>query len=360
MATVLRAISILVSLRIPTILLSLKGFFGFSFSMICRIFSWTLAEANGFPVEAVDGAVKEEFQLEKALRRVSVFIGGHPADGGLVHADVLGHVPEHHGFQMRDPFFEKGLLKAEDALHDPVDGFLALMDASDQPRGRPDLLLKVFPFLFSNGLPPAEGVAVIGVDSESRHSVVVEYDDEFPVHFVDEDVGDDVSGFFLAELATRLGFQTLDDPDRRKDVLQFHFQGLGDDLVILVFQVGEMLPNNGRDDGVFQPQVRGLDEQGFLEVSGADARRIEGLHAGKDFRDFFFGRTAHPNQVFQADVKVAVPVQVADDEAADLVRLPGKEKSLTVATGGGLSGSSFGRRRLRNWASPFFLLRNET
>src|SRR4051794_23565805 len=43
---------------------------------------------------AVDRRVEEELELVDALGRVDVLVRGPPRDGGLVHADVLGAVPE--------------------------------------------------------------------------------------------------------------------------------------------------------------------------------------------------------------------------------------------------------------------------
>ena len=44
-----------------------------------------------------DAAVEEPLELVEALRRLDVLVGGHPADGGLVHPDVLAHVAEREG-----------------------------------------------------------------------------------------------------------------------------------------------------------------------------------------------------------------------------------------------------------------------
>ena len=40
-----------------------------------------------------DSAVEEVFQLVNSARRVYVFVGGHPADRGFMHADVIGDIP---------------------------------------------------------------------------------------------------------------------------------------------------------------------------------------------------------------------------------------------------------------------------
>src|SRR6266545_118368 len=44
---------------------------------------------DALAVRAADPAVEEVFQLEHALRRVHVLVIDDPADGGLVHADVV-------------------------------------------------------------------------------------------------------------------------------------------------------------------------------------------------------------------------------------------------------------------------------
>ena len=49
-------------------------------------------------MQPLDGTVEEILQFEYALGRMGVFVGRYPADGGLVHSDIFGDIPQHHWF----------------------------------------------------------------------------------------------------------------------------------------------------------------------------------------------------------------------------------------------------------------------
>src|SRR4029079_16606941 len=57
---------------------------------------------DAFAVRTADAAVEEVLHLEHALRRVHVFVRDDAADGGFVHADVVGDVAQHARTQVRD------------------------------------------------------------------------------------------------------------------------------------------------------------------------------------------------------------------------------------------------------------------
>src|SRR6266542_2867988 len=58
-------------------------------------------------LRAADPAVEEVFQLEHALRRVHVLVIDDPADGGLVHADVVRDVAQYERTEIFDPVIEE-------------------------------------------------------------------------------------------------------------------------------------------------------------------------------------------------------------------------------------------------------------
>ena len=98
---------------------------------------------NRFSVEALDGAVEKVLEFEDALRRMDVFVGSHTADGGFVHFDVFRHVPQHQRLKVSNAFVQEVLLKVDDAVGDPVDGPLPLMNALDQPSRGLELVLDI-------------------------------------------------------------------------------------------------------------------------------------------------------------------------------------------------------------------------
>ena len=87
--------------------------------------------------------MEEIAHFEHALRRVHVLVVDHAADGGLVHADVVGDVAQHERTQVLDPVIEELALEVDDAGRDLVDRLLALIDRLDQPQRRAELVLDV-------------------------------------------------------------------------------------------------------------------------------------------------------------------------------------------------------------------------
>src|SRR3712207_8460753 len=61
------------------------------------------------------------FRSEDALRRVHVLARRHARHRGLVHPDVLGHVPQDQRLEVRDALVQEVPLELDDALGDFVD-----------------------------------------------------------------------------------------------------------------------------------------------------------------------------------------------------------------------------------------------
>ena len=78
--------------------------------------------------------MEEEAQLVDPARGVHVLVGHHAGDRGLVNADVVGHVAQDQGPQVRDPVVQEAALVADDRLRDLVDGALPLVHALQQPQ----------------------------------------------------------------------------------------------------------------------------------------------------------------------------------------------------------------------------------
>lgn len=54
-----------------------------------------------------DAALEEILHLQDALRRMYVFVRGHPADGGFMHIDVFRHVSQDERLQTGDPLLQE-------------------------------------------------------------------------------------------------------------------------------------------------------------------------------------------------------------------------------------------------------------
>src|SRR5689334_18861606 len=98
---------------------------------------------DALAVRAADAAVEEVLHFEHALGRVHVLVVDHAADGGLVHADVVGDVAQHQRAQVLDAVIEELALEVDDAGGHLVDRLLALVDRLDQPERRAELVLDV-------------------------------------------------------------------------------------------------------------------------------------------------------------------------------------------------------------------------
>src|SRR5665213_3016336 len=89
-------------------------------------------------VAAFDGGDRrgeEELHLEHPARGCEVFVGGHPADGGFVHADGVGDSLEVQRPQMLDAEGEETVLLADDLAGYLEDGLGPLVEALHQPGG---------------------------------------------------------------------------------------------------------------------------------------------------------------------------------------------------------------------------------
>src|SRR5205809_339394 len=73
--------------------------------------------------------------FDPALVRVGILSGARPAYRGRKHADLLGHLLDHHRFQVIDTSFQKILLADNDRVADLGDGLLPLLNILDELDG---------------------------------------------------------------------------------------------------------------------------------------------------------------------------------------------------------------------------------
>src|SRR5262245_8588891 len=261
-----------------------------------------------------DAAVEEELQLEEALRRLHVLIGGDPADGGLVHADVVAHVAQGEGAEERQALVEELALEVHQALRDLPERPLTLLHALDQPHSGAELLLDVLLGLVAR--PPQER-AVERVHPQARDALLVEDHHVVLAHLLDRHVGYHVARVVDGDAPARLGLEGLDLFDRFHDPLDRQLHGPRDLGVAAPLQVFEVLLHD-----LYRHRVRlrvggELQEQALLHATRGDPGRIEGLDTLE--RGLYrLEARAHPlRDLLQVGPQVAVLVQVADDRLAD-------------------------------------------
>ncbi len=182
--------------------------------------------------------MEEVLELEEPLRRLHVLVGGDAADGGLVHADVLAHVPEGERPQEGHALVEELPLELHEALGHLPQRALALLHALDEPDGRAELLLYILLRLVARA---AEERAVEGIDAETRDALLVQHHHVVVAELVNGHVGSDIALVRGREAAARLGLETLDLLDGLHDAVQGQLQGAGDVGIAPPLQVLEVL-----------------------------------------------------------------------------------------------------------------------
>ena len=114
-------------------------------------------------------------------------------------------------------------MKPQNALHDLINGLLALMDAFNQPGSRSDFVLDVIFGFPGDFFALADGALIKGIDAKLGHSVIIEHNHKIVFQFIDVNVRINVLRCFLAKLPAGFGFEFLDDIDRRNDFIHAYF-----------------------------------------------------------------------------------------------------------------------------------------
>src|SRR5262245_10319392 len=77
--------------------------------------------------------LEEALQLVDALRGVYMLVAGDRRDGGLMHADVLGHVAQDERLEVRNPIVEVVALELQNRFGHAHDEVVPPLDRTDQP-----------------------------------------------------------------------------------------------------------------------------------------------------------------------------------------------------------------------------------
>lgn len=153
--------------------------------------------------------------------------------------------------------------------------------------------------------------------AKTRTVDLIDRDLQAAFRIIDNDVGDDILGFFAGVISARLGVKAGDLFDLGFDIFHRTPQGLGNARVILFGHVIQMRGNDlGQERVVFIGQVD-LDQQAFRDVPCRHAGRLKLLD---EFKGFFYllQRYIQPvGNFFKREFQIAVFIQAADDLRAD-------------------------------------------
>ena len=117
------------------------------------------------------------------------------------------------------------------------------MNALDQPGGRTQFALNVFACLIGNVPVLTQCLTVKGAYPQFRHTVFVEEDDKFIVHFVYENVGTYILDFLLIILPAGFGIQPCYDVNGLAYLLRAPAGGLNNGMVVPIFQIAQVIGN---------------------------------------------------------------------------------------------------------------------
>ena len=137
--------------------------------------------------------------------------------------------------------------------------------------------------------------------------------------FLDVDVGLDVDRALVRVLAAGLRIEMLDDLDEALERLHVDRQRLRELHEVALHEHVPVIADDDLDERLVDLEEVELQQQALAKVARADADRIEDLD-GLDGLRCFFGRVGSRGlDLLHAGAQVAVLVDVADDERADLL-----------------------------------------
>src|SRR5882672_7516180 len=272
-------------------------------------------------VRAGDAAVEEVLHLEHALWRVHVLVGDDAADGGLVHADVVGDVAQHQGAEVFDAVIQEVALEVDDARRDLVDGLLPLLDRLDQPERRAELVFDVGARLVRVlGLTLVEKAAVDRADAQLRQTFLVEHRHVLLLDLDDVHVGDHVLRLRGIEAAAGLRVEVADELDVLLEVVDGESELARELRDLVVLQEPHVLGDDFLGRGTRHAEMPELEQQAFLQVAGGHANRVEALNQLQRLLDRLDRPRAHRRELFDRRDEHPVVIEIADDGLADLTR----------------------------------------
>lgn len=256
---------------------------------------------------------EEEFHVEHAVGRGDVFASDGTADGGLVHADFLGHGGHVEGPEVVGAFLQELALVFEDLRGDAVNGLLPLVDGADEELAAADFVAHVVADLaVAGGL--AEEVLVGVADAEVREIVVGHDGDPLATLALDDDVWGDVVVVADGEALGGPWVQGADEVGSAGDLLQWDAELASEDGVALVGEVVDVLVHEAPGEALLFTQALELDEEALPQVLRADADGVEALEELFGGAEVVDGDGVLEAEVVDLGVEEAAVVEVANEE----------------------------------------------
>ncbi|MNI39846.1 hypothetical protein D3C85_1184320 [compost metagenome] len=147
------------------------------------------------------------FQFINTARGMHEFLCGHPGNGRFVHADRFSDVVQNqrlHGFVA---VLQKTALMLDDLGSYFHQGFVAALQALDEPAGF--LQLIAHEGVVGAGVGATDETGVLGVDAQARYRFLIQLDQPALVVLAHDDVRDNVFGFSGFDLRARARIEAL-------------------------------------------------------------------------------------------------------------------------------------------------------
>src|SRR5215475_5122386 len=138
------------------------------------------------------------------MRGLDPLICRRSAHGGLVYVNILGDVAENHRPETPDAAIEKFSLEFEDALADPMEGCLAVVDGLHKPLCCTKFIFQVLAGLFPGVAFLSRQALIQDIEPKFWHVVVSQMDVAISL---DNDVGYHKSNVVLLVTARRPGLK---------------------------------------------------------------------------------------------------------------------------------------------------------
>src|SRR5262245_22834440 len=179
---------------------------------------------------------------------------------------------------MAHAMIEKIALKFEDALGDPIQGFLSPVNAFDELRGGLDLLSQVIPVLARQFAALGHQASIQGTDAQPGQSLVAQKNHVLVSDLLYGDIRDDRTQFLGVKAARRLGFKRGNQMRGIGDLFYRNVKFAHQLVVALGFQQLEMVANDARREARAQVEILELYQEAFAQVARRDPDWIEELN----------------------------------------------------------------------------------
>ena len=204
-----------------------------------------------------------------------------------MHAHRLGDVVQYQRLHRFIAVFQEAALVLDDLGGDFHQGFVAALQALDEPAGF--LQLVTHEGVIGAGVGAADKTCVLRIDPQARHRFLVQLHQPAFVVLAHNHVGHDIFGFAGLDLRARAWVEALHQLDDLAQVIFLELHAAHQLAVVAAAQqvdvVGDQALRFAQPRRLAR-QLAQLQQQALAEVAGADAGRLELLDAVQDGFDF--------------------------------------------------------------------------